>query len=171
VTEPPLPRFRIEAVRSDHLRNRFDCGHPFLNTYLAQFARQNDKKRIASAYVMVPEAGNPVLGYYTLTASAITLEQLPSVMRQRLPRYPIPVARIGELAVDNSCKGQGFGSMLLLDALRRVVRACEAMAVWAIVVDPVDQQAATFYQHHGFEPLLESDTLFLTMIDAKAWLE
>lgn len=42
--------------------------------------------------------------------------------------------------------------------------------VCAVVVDPVDQQAATFYQHFRFEPLLDCDTVFLTMRDVRAWL-
>jgi ribosomal protein S18 acetylase RimI-like enzyme len=163
--------YRIDAITVGHDRSSFDCGHPFLNTYLSQFARQNDKNRVARAYVMVPnEAGNPVMGYYTLSASAVGFDSLPAAIRKRLPKYPVPVVRIGELAVDKRHKGQGLGSALLLDAFGRIANASEEVAVWAVVVDPIDQQAASFYQHHGFESLLECDTLFLTMKDVVAWL-
>lgn len=120
---------------------------------------------------MVPdETGNPVVGYYTLSASAVAFERVPSSLCRRLPKYPVPVVRIGELAVDNSHKGQGLGSALLLDALGRIACASENVAVWGIVVDPIDQQAASFYLHHGFEFLLDSETLFLSIKDAMAWL-
>lgn len=120
---------------------------------------------------MVPaEAGNPVVGYYTLSSSAVAFEHVPPMLRKRLPKYPVPVVRIGELAVDKSHKGQGLGSALLLDALGRIASASEEVGVWAIVVDPLDQQAASFYLHHGFESLLDGETLFLTVNDAIAWL-
>jgi len=165
------PRYRIEDVRKDHDRNDFDCGHPFLNEYLKNFARQNHNKGIARAFVMVPEEGNPVIGYYTLSMGEIAFEDLPEHLKKGLPRYPIPVARIGELAVDQTLQGGGLGPQLLLDAFGRVASASEEVAVWAVVTDPIDQRAAGFYQHHGFEPLLDSDTLFLTMRDVQAWLD
>lgn len=171
MTEPAPTRYRIEAVTAEHERDGFDCGHPFLNSYLAQFARQNSENGIARAYVMVPMvAGNPVVGYYTLSAAAVAFETLPGSLRKRLPKYPMPVVRIGELAIDNSCKGKGLGSALLLDALRRIASTSAEVAVWAVVVDPIDQQAANFYQRHGFESLLDGDTLFLTVKDIATWL-
>lgn len=111
-----------------------------------------------------------MVGYYTLASSAVGFDKVPPALRKRLPKYPVPVARIGELAVNISRKGQGLGSALLLDALERIANASEQMAVWAIVVDPIDQNAAAFYLHYGFEPLLDSETLFLTLKDAVAWL-
>ena len=64
-----------------------------------------------------------------------------------------------------------MGSSLLLDAIRRIVRASTQIAIWSIVVDPLDQQAVSFYVCHGFEPLIDTETLFLSMKDAIAWLE
>ena len=84
----------------------------------------NDRKGLARAYVLVPQPdGNPVLGYYTLMSGAVAFEQIPPNLRQGLPKYPIPVARIGELAVDYRQRGQGLGSDLLLDAITRIARA------------------------------------------------
>ena len=171
MAEDEARTFRIEAITAGHDRTAFDCGHPFLNAYLAQFARQNDRKGLARAYVLVPEPeGNPVLGYYTLTSGAVAFDNIPVALRQGLPKYPIPVARIGELAVDSRQRGQGFGSDLLLDAVSRIAQASEQVAVWAIVVDPIDQSAVLFYLHHGFQALPDSDALILTMREAKAWL-
>lgn len=120
---------------------------------------------------MVPaETGNPVVGYYTLSSSEVAFEKIPPEIRKRLPKYPAPTVRIGELAVDNGHKGRGLGSQLLIDALERIANASEEVAVWAIVVDPIDQIAASFYRYHGFESLLDCETLFLTMKDAMAWL-
>lgn len=163
--------YKIEPIQKWHDRASFDCGQPFLNDYLQQFARQNHEKGIARAFVMVPEErGNPVVGYYTISASAQAFESIPDQLRKNLPKYPVPVARIGELAVDKSLQGKGLGDALLISALTRIVSAAEKMAVWAIIVDPIDQVAASYYQGHGFEPLLDCNSLFLTMKDTLAWI-
>jgi GNAT superfamily N-acetyltransferase len=163
-------RYRIEVLRRDHDRTRFDCGHPFLNEYLRSFARQNDDRGIARAYVLVPESGNPVAGYYTLSAGSVAFESIPAAARKRIPRYPIPVARIGELAVDSVRQGEGLGGVLIYDAFRRIVDVARELALWAVVVDPIDRAAIGFYQHFGFEPLSDSGALFLTLRDIRAWV-
>ena len=163
-------RIQIQPIRRKHDRTGFDCGHPFLNEYLRQFARQNTDNSVAKAYVAVPEDRCQVLGYYTIMAGEIGFESIPNNLRRRLPKYPIPAARIGEFAVDNRSQGMGVGGILLLDAFERITSAARELAVWAVVVDPIDQQAANFYQHFGFEPLLDSDTLFLTLRDLDSWL-
>lgn len=171
MSESEGPRYRIEAIRSAHERNDFDCGHPFLNQYLARYARQNDRSGIAKAFVMVPApAGNPVVGYYTLAAGAVAFEKLPKAVGKKLPRYPVPVARIGELAVDERFQGKGLGSALLIDALRRILDASREVAAWAVVVDPIDVQAACFYRKFGFVALADSEIMFLPMKEAAAWL-
>lgn len=167
-----LGRIRIEPIGKDHDRGCFDCGKVFLNDYLRQFARQNAAKGIARAYVAVPaKAGNLIMGYYTLSAAGIGFDQIPLSLRRRLPKYPIPVARIGELAVSGDYQGRGLGGILLMDAFQRIAAAADVLGVWAVVVDPIDDTARRFYLHFGFEPLVDCDTsLFLTMNDLTAWI-
>jgi len=40
-----------------------------------------------------------VAGFYTLSAAGIAAETLPDKWRKKLPRYPVPVALFGRLAV------------------------------------------------------------------------
>lgn len=47
-------------------------------------------------------------------------------------------------------RGQGLGSILLVDACRRVAAASETLAVAAIVVDAKSPKAAGFHPHFGF---------------------
>jgi GNAT superfamily N-acetyltransferase len=65
--------------------------------------------------------------------------------------YPIPVALLARLAVDRRQQGAGLGASLLLDALQRVIRASDEIAVRAIIVDTIDERAASFYRHFGFD--------------------
>lgn len=49
------------------------------------------------------------------------------------------------LAVAESHQGMGLGSILLADALQRIPQASQVMAVYAVVVDARNDQAAEFY--------------------------
>ncbi len=60
-------------------------------------------------------------------------------------------------------KGRGFGTDLLMDALRRALQATQAVASWAVVVD-AKEGAGNFYLKHEFIPMPASpDRLFLPM--------
>jgi predicted N-acetyltransferase YhbS len=65
----------------------------------------------------------------------------------------VPTVLLGRLAVDRWQHGRGLGTFLLYDALERVLRLRATAGVWAVVVDALDERAAAFYRHHGFEPL------------------
>jgi len=52
---------------------------------------------------MVPvEKVNPVAGYYTISAGELNFHNYPLKLRRLFSQYPIPIARIGELAVEGS---------------------------------------------------------------------
>jgi GNAT superfamily N-acetyltransferase len=85
---------------------------------------------------------------------------------RRLPRYPsVPAGLIGRLAVDQRFHGRGVGSVLIVDAVARAMRADSA--IYALVVDAKDDLARRFYIHHGFRPFLSRPTtLFLPLAEA-----
>ena len=47
---------------------------------------------------------------------------------------------------------EGVDDLLLADAVRRVIEAARSLAVFAIVVEATDDEAATFYRDFGFAP-------------------
>lgn len=135
-------------------RNDFDCGVEALNTYLRAYALQNEEKRISRTFVAVLKgSSHKIEGYYTISAGQVAFENLPVHHSRHLPKYPIPVARIGRLAVDKSQKGKGLGEMLLMDALNRILRVSEALAIFAVVVEAKDPETAKFYVKYGFMEL------------------
>lgn len=145
--------FVIEALARSHDRSRFDCGSEALDRYIRQQASQDVRRKVARVFVAVPEGSAAVAGFYTLSAGSLERSALPPKEAGRLPRYPVPVALIGRLAVDRRWSGQGLGSALLADAFCRVIRAGEALAVYAVVVDAKDEQVQAFYERFGFIPL------------------
>ena len=89
------------------------------------------KRGFATAIVARAEtAPNKIIGYYTLSAASVLLDNVPSGMARKMPRYPnIPAVRLGRLAVASGMQGQHVGSLMVLDALRR---SCANELAWAL---------------------------------------
>ncbi|MGQ0629191.1 MAG: GNAT family N-acetyltransferase [Phycisphaerales bacterium] len=115
----------IEELAPDHDRSAFSCGHESLDSFLKQYAGQNQKTGVSRTFIALHPGERVVRGYYSLAAGSVRLEDLTDEQRKRLPKYPVPVAHLGRLAVDKSAQGQRLGSYLLLDALCRVERLPE----------------------------------------------
>ena len=161
----------FERLGPTHDRTGFSCANPSLENYLKRQARQEQDKRVAAVFVLTDSATRAtVLGYYTLSATAVAYTDLPPETTRKLPRYPYqPAILIGRLAVDTRFASQGYGRRLLIDALRRGDEA-EIGAI-AVVVDAIDDTAAAFYRHHGFIPTPEQDLrLYRRMKDIRASL-
>jgi GNAT superfamily N-acetyltransferase len=156
--------YRIEVLDSSHDRDQFRCGVQVLDEYLQRRAGQDAGRRVAVPYVLVDEAG-AVCGFYTLSQLAVRLTDLPQDVVGRLPRYPlVPATLLGRLGVDRRLQGQGFGQLLLLDALRRSHTASHEVASFAVVTQAKDEKSAAFYLAHGFCRLPSHErTLFLPM--------
>jgi predicted GNAT family N-acyltransferase len=149
-----LTGITVEPLGRQHDRTAFLCGADALDRYLKQQARQDADKRVAAPFVAVNPPNTRVLGYYTLSASVVTLTDLPDELTRKLPRYPqLPVTLLGRLAVDQSARVQRLGEHLLLDALHRSLTHADEIAAMAVVVDAKDENAAAFYRHYGFIPL------------------
>lgn len=143
----------VEELNSDHDRSAFSCGQPSLDEFIRQYAGQNQKSGVSRTFVAHTPGDKIVRGYYSLAAGAVAFDNLPEEQRKRLPRYPVPVAHLGRLAVDQSAQGQGLGSFLLIDALRRVQIAADSIGIHAIEVVAIDDSAKRFYLKYGFVEL------------------
>lgn len=159
---PPFA-YVIEPLDAQHNRSDFECGVEPLDRYLKQQASQDMRRRIAALFVLVDQDIDSIAGYYTLAATAIRLAELPPEITKKLPKYPlVPATLLGRLAVDQRYQGQGVGSFLLMDALRRSFNS--EIASMAVVVDAKDDKARDFYEHHQFIPFPEqSQRLYLPM--------
>jgi len=155
-------RPRIEVLSSHHDRQAFSCGIEALDHYLKRQASQDLRKHVAVTFVLV-EAGRPaVIGFYTLSATNLRLNDLPESTVKKLPRYPlVPAILLGRLAVGQTHRAKGYGELLLIDALKRCLDIQDIG--WAVVlVDAKNEEAAAFYEHYDFIRLAPgSPRLFL----------
>lgn len=158
--------FEVTSFKTVYNRLEFNSESELLNRYLREQVSQDIRRRVTACFLAL--TGKRIVGYYTLASSSLLLTDLPVDIRKKLPRYPtVPAVRMGRLAVDKAFKGQGLGSALLADALDRTCRS--EIAAHALVVDAKDEAAISFYQHHGFITLPDSNnTLFLPLATALA---
>ena len=145
----------------------FDCGQPLLNEYIRRYASQDDRRNVARVFIATPENDSRRLaGFFTLSAGSISCSELPEALAEKLPRYPVPVALIGRLAVDAAFQGKGLGSILLANACQKVANASATLAVAGIVVEAKDTAAISFYRHFDFQPFPGQPTRLLLPANA-----
>jgi GNAT superfamily N-acetyltransferase len=129
----------------------FESGSTDLDVYFRNLVSQDIRRNLASCYVAL-DSRDHVAGYYTLSATSLSVSALPVARIKRLPRYPdIPAILIGRLAVATAYQGKGLGLALVVDAAERTVRS--GIAAYALAVDAKDENAAAFYAKLGFERL------------------
>lgn len=145
----------IVELSKRHDRESFSCGVAVLDRYIRELAPQDVRRSVTRVFVAQGFNPDTIEGFYTLSAASIAFSSMPGPTRRKLPRYPIPAARIGRLAVDLRYQRKGLGCYLLMDAIDRVLRASELIGVFAVVVDAKDAQAGEFYKKYGFIPLLD----------------
>jgi GNAT superfamily N-acetyltransferase len=143
----------------DHDLSSFECGVPALDDWLKERAIKNES-RFSRTYVVCE--GEHVVGYYCISAGAVERAAAPSKLRRNAPNS-IPVSIIGRLGVSRSHAGQGLGSDLLGDALRRIALASQSIGIGAVLVQAKDEAAKRFYLARAeFEEYpAESRTLYL----------
>ncbi len=165
MSAPAASPYRIGPLVKGHNRSEFSWGEEALDRYLQKHARQDVDNRVAAAFVLTEPPAMRVLGYYTLSASGIALDDLPQPLIKKLPRYPqLPVTLLGRLAVDQSMKGRGLGQFLLMDALRRSFEGAAEIGAMAVLVDAKNEAAERFYLGYGFAHLPEQPRrMFLPM--------
>ena len=156
-------RFLIEPLAPSHDRAEFTCGVEALDRYFRQQAGQDVRRRATACFVAREIATGRIAGFYTLAAGGVLLGDIPPRLARRLPRYPmVPVAWLGRLAVALAWHGLKLGGALLWDAVERAGRS--EVAVHALLVDAKDEQAESFYLHHGFVALAHTPrTLILPL--------
>lgn len=159
------PLYAITPLGPQHDRAAFSCGEPSLDGYIQRQASQDVKRNLAACYVLSESGGATILGYYTLSASSVELTELPPALAKKSGRYAlVPAVLLGRLAVDQRFQGQGMSGLLLIDALRRVLRT--GIGVKLVLVDALNDSAAHYYEHYGFHRLTDQPLRLFLPADA-----
>ncbi|MGB0428406.1 MAG: GNAT family N-acetyltransferase [Flavobacteriales bacterium] len=162
-----------ENLNSKHRKKEFCCGKSLLDNYLHKQANQDVKRKLSACFVLRDEKTDLLKGYYTLANSSIAQELIPEKFQKKLPNSykSIPTTLLGRLAIDNRFQGQGVGKLLLIDALRKSFDSSKSLGSFAVVVDPIDEDAERFYDKYGFIKLPDSGKMFLPMNTVRTLFE
>ena len=152
---------QILPLSGHHDRKGFDCGDADLNNWLGRVAKQHKAKGVFATYVAVEsEKSEEIFGFYAVSVTELSGEDLPSRWRKKLPDK-IPAFRIGRLAVTKKYRRQGLGGLLLANAVSRLQRIAAEVGGAVIVVD-AKSIAIDFYRQYGFEQMADHPSkLFL----------
>lgn len=153
---------RPAILTRDHEVAAFDCGTASLSTWLVRYAHNAQESGTSRVFVTCPTGTTRVVGYYAIAAGQVDQEGAPARLTKGVGRHPIPVAILTRLAVDSGHQGRRLGTSLLVDALRRVDVASEAIGVRALLIHAESPEAKAFYL--SFAEFEESPTDSLHLI-------
>lgn len=158
-----------ELDRKTHDRDSFDCGKQELNDFIRTRAVRHmaagvSTTRLLPVLDLLPNGKHPICAFYTVTPCTINRTTLPKA--SSLPKYPVPVFLIAQLAIDEKYQGQGLGRITLVNSLEYLWKVNSQMRAHAVIVDCLDDEAERFYRKYGFEFLCEHNhrnRLFMPM--------
>jgi len=146
------PRIEVRLLSPADDRSSFESGNIDLDRFFRRFAGQNQfRHHIGATYVAAE--GERLLGFATVTAGHIEIDDLPKSKRKKLPHYPLPILRLARLAVDQNARGRGVGKLLLRAVFQIAREMAESVGCVGVVVD-AKPDAVTFYERYGFEPFV-----------------
>jgi predicted GNAT family N-acyltransferase len=160
--------FESARLTDAHTLEGFDCGKESLNTWLIAHARRADSSGVAHVYVWTALGEQKVSAYFAICPTEVVRNDdgLSGSMAGGYSR--IPGYLIARLAIDTSLRGQGYGEQLLLDALGKAVAASEIGGGRLIVVDAIDDEAQSFYEHYHFVPVRNRERRLVMKVSTAA---
>ena len=139
---------RIEKLQRAHHIDSFDCGKEALNRFLIRHALQNQQAGASQTYLAF--SSDEVIGYYTLVVGQVAYADASERLTKGLARHPVPIMLLARFANALNWQGQGVGSGLLKDAMRRTLEAADIAGIRALAVHAKDEEARAFYDHFDF---------------------
>jgi len=168
---------QLERLQREHrpLLRHFENEVPELVTYLQRWAlAHQERDQLGRTWLAVDRVeGGPLLaGFFTLSAASVDRALVVAGELDRLPRFPIPAVLLARLAVDRRVQGQGVGTWLFDEALRRTLTlaADGPIGFRVLVTDAKDERAASFYEKRGMERLTTGHGPCRMILDLKPLL-
>jgi predicted N-acetyltransferase YhbS len=142
------------ALTRDHDVSKFDCGVSSLNDWLRQQAMRAQEAGTARTFAWIAPATQEVRAYFSIAPTQVARTEVSGAMAGGY--NVIPSFLLAKLALDLPLQGGGLGEELLHDALARLVEAANRGGGRLIVVDAIDEKAATFYARYDFRAIRDN---------------
>lgn len=125
-----------------------------MNEFLHRYARQCHEQNASKTFCAIDStAPGRILGFYTITPSAVAHEDAPETITRGLARHEIAGFKLARIATDLSVAGQGLGGQLLAAAALRCLRVAGEIGGVLLIIDAKNERAANWYASYGAEPL------------------
>ncbi|GHS87458.1 N-acetyltransferase GCN5 [Actinomycetota bacterium] len=162
------PEHLISEPHDDCGLETFTCGNPALDAWLRESALRAHKAGSARVWLLwrIHDGGGP-LGYYAICPTEVRRDEFPWSSRVRGAVSTVPGFMLAKLAVALDEQGRGLGRDLLVDALEHICEASELAGGRIVVVDPIDDRAASFYSKHGFQTVDGHTRMYMLVQDAR----
>ncbi len=141
--------YHIEPLGDYHALDSFSCGNSDLDEWLSLHARQATRQGTRT-YLLVEGDSEAVVGYFAIAPHTLARDEAPRRIGRGAPRA-IPAILLAKLALDRRFQGQGLGEELLVHALTKIVTAARVAGGKLVVVDAIDETAASFYRARSFQ--------------------
>ena len=147
---------QLELLARDHrpIVAAFQNDESELVTYLKRWAlRHQERDGLGRTWLAVHEVDGErrLAGFFTLAAAGLDRQLVTADALDRLPRFPIPAVLLARLAVDRRVQGQGLGTWMFDEALRKTLALASEgpITVRVLVADAKNERAAVFYERKG----------------------
>jgi GNAT superfamily N-acetyltransferase len=140
----------VEPLADGHDLDAFICGHPSLDAWLREHAR-NATRQGTRTYLLLDNDTDAVAGYFAIAPHLLERDDAPRRVGRGAPSR-IPAILLAKLALNERLHGRGLGAELLVHALTTIVNAARSAGGRVVVVDAIDDNATSFYQAHDFTP-------------------
>ncbi len=152
----------VELDKAIHDRASFDCGEAEINVFIQTQAAKHMKAGISKTMLLplsAPLSNDkyPICAFYTIAPSSIIRDTLPEALSKKLPRYPVPVFLLAQIAVHLKYHDQGLGKITLVKALEYLWKINSRMRAFAVIVDCLNKNAEQFYLKYGFKTLCDNN--------------
>lgn len=160
-------------LEADHELDAFVCRSPEQTEWLRRHARQSAASGATRVLVVTEPEQRQVAAYYAWCMASVTITDVPPRMRRGAGRYPQPIALLARLGVNVEHEGQGLGTLLLQDVIRRTLALGTEIGCRGLLVHAETPEARDFYLH--LVPEFEASPtdefhLFLLMKDIRKTL-
>lgn len=154
---------RPRRLESGESIDGFHCGAPLIDDWANARAASAAKHGTAVVYVSFTDEGD-IAGFYTLSSYSVERSAVHGGWLRRNTPDRIPAILLGMLGVAQPYRGEGLGWRLLQDAISRARTISGQLGSRALIVDPYDDAAASFYAHFGFRPIPGTDSMYLRLV-------
>lgn len=162
---------KIERLTRNHDVERFDCGSKILNNVLKKRARQHAERAVSRTYVLIDDnKPRVILGYVTLTLCEVFLNQNENEATNYVGENRV-AAKLARLATARNVQHLGYGALLVIYTMQRMLEIAEKMGLVGLYVDLKDEISSGYYKQFDFIDLKKNErTMFLPTESIRAAL-